>query len=108
MNGKLSKLEMFEKATKRKIKEMTRGDDLNKILDMKLNTGQAEAQFNGVNMKLENLEIILNKLKMEVDGKIASMQQTAASSDSSRTKSMSLSRASTSSAPSRRSSQPSA
>jgi hypothetical protein len=31
---------------------MTRGDDLNKILDMKLNTGQADAQFNAVNMKL--------------------------------------------------------
>lgn len=26
MNGKVSKLEVFEKATKRKIKEMTRGD----------------------------------------------------------------------------------
>lgn len=41
MNGKVSKLEVFEKATKRKIKEMTRGDELNKILDMKMNTGQA-------------------------------------------------------------------
>ena len=69
LNGKLGKLEMFEKATKRKIKELTRGDDLNKILDLKLNTGQAEAQFNAVNMKLENLEIVLNKLRMEVDGK---------------------------------------
>ena len=46
---------MFEKATKRKIKEMTRGDELNKILDMKMNTGQAEAQFSSQNMKLENL-----------------------------------------------------
>lgn len=46
---------MFEKATKRKIKEMTRGDDLNKILDMKLNVGQADAQFNSFGMKLENL-----------------------------------------------------
>jgi hypothetical protein len=55
VNGKLSKLEMFEKATKRKIKEMTRGDDLNKILDMKMNTGQADAQFNAFNMKLENV-----------------------------------------------------
>lgn len=59
---------MFEKATKRKIKELTRGDDLNKILDMKMNTGQADAQFNAFNMKLENVEIVLNKLKMEVDG----------------------------------------
>lgn len=41
LNGKVSKLEVFEKATKRKIKEMTRGDELNKILDMKMNTGQA-------------------------------------------------------------------
>ncbi len=55
MNGKISKLEMFEKVTKRKIKEMTRGDDLNKILDMKMNIGQADAQFNSVNMKMENL-----------------------------------------------------
>lgn len=67
VNGKLSKLEMFEKATKRKIKELTRGDDLNKILDMKMNTGQADAQFNAFNMKLENVQIVLNKLKMEVD-----------------------------------------
>lgn len=52
LNGKLAKLELFEKATKRKIKEMTKGDDLNKILDLKMSTGQAEALFNGVNMKL--------------------------------------------------------
>lgn len=52
VNGKMAKLEMFEKATKRKIKEMTRGDDLNKILDMKMNTGQAEAQFNSFGMKI--------------------------------------------------------
>jgi hypothetical protein len=58
---------MFEKATKRKIKEMTRGDDLNKILDMKMSIGQAEAQFTAMNMKLENLEIILNKVRMEID-----------------------------------------
>jgi hypothetical protein len=66
MNGKVSKFEVFEKATKRKIKEMTRGDELNKILDMKMNTGQAEAQFNSFNMKIENLEIILNKVRMEL------------------------------------------
>jgi|JI10StandDraft_1071094.scaffolds.fasta_scaffold1237256_1 hypothetical protein len=66
MNGKVSKFEVFEKATKRKIKEMTRGDELNKILDMKMNTGQAEAQFNSFNMKMENLEIILNKVRMEL------------------------------------------
>lgn len=69
LNAKLGKLELFEKATKRKIKELTRGDDLNKILDLKMGTAQAEAQFNAVQMKLENLEIVLNKLKMEVDGK---------------------------------------
>jgi hypothetical protein len=79
VNGKLSKLEMFEKATKRKIKELTRGDDLNKILDLKMSTSQAEAQFNGVNMKLENLEIILNKLRMEVDGISFAMQPVAVS-----------------------------
>lgn len=58
---------MFEKVTKRKIKEMTRGDDLNKILDMKMSIGQAEAQFTALNMKLENMEIILNKVRMEID-----------------------------------------
>jgi hypothetical protein len=34
---------------------------------MKMNIGQAEAQFNSVNMKMENLEIILNKVRMELD-----------------------------------------
>lgn len=65
---------MFEKATKRKIKEMTRGDDLNKILDMKMNTGQADAQFNAVNMKLENIEIIQSKMRMEVECTLFPMQ----------------------------------
>lgn len=58
---------MFEKATKRKIKEMSRGDDLNKILDMKMSIGQAEAQFSAMNMKLESMEIMLNKVRMELD-----------------------------------------
>jgi len=31
---------------------MTKGDDLNKILDMKMSTAQAEAQFNSIGMKL--------------------------------------------------------
>jgi len=31
---------------------MTRGDDLNKIFDLKMNVGQAEAQFNSFGMKL--------------------------------------------------------
>lgn len=46
---------------------------------MKLNIGQADAQFNGVNMKLENLEIVLNKLRMEVDGTFEYIQPTAVS-----------------------------
>ena len=83
---------MFEKATKRKIKELTRGDDLNKILDLKMNSGQAEAQFNAVNMKMENLEIVLNKLRMEVDGNHCDIQQAAVSSDCFKIKSMSLSK----------------
>ena len=70
---------MFQKATKRKIKEMTRGDDLNKILDMKLNIGQADAQFNSVNMKLQNIEVIMNKVKMEVDGTYIFIQPIAVS-----------------------------
>ena len=68
LNGKLTKMELFEKATKRKIKELTRGDDLNKILDLKMNTGQAEAQFSAVNMKLENIEAVLAKVRLETDG----------------------------------------
>lgn len=31
---------------------MTKGDELNKILDLKLNVGVAEGHFNAVNMKL--------------------------------------------------------
>ncbi len=31
---------------------MTRGDDLNKILDLKMNIGQGQAQFSSLNMKL--------------------------------------------------------
>lgn len=46
---------MFEKATRKKIKDMTRGDELNKILDLKMNTGEAEGHFNAVNMKMEAL-----------------------------------------------------
>ena len=46
---------------------MTRGDELNKILDMKMNTGQADAQFNAFGMKLENIEIVLNKMRMELE-----------------------------------------
>ena len=46
---------------------MTRGDELNKILDMKMNTGQAEAQFSALGMKLENMEIIMNKMRMELE-----------------------------------------
>ena len=49
---------------------MTRGDELNKILDMKMGIDQAETNFSAINMKLENLEIIFNKVKMEVEGNI--------------------------------------
>lgn len=58
---------MFEKSTKKKIKDMTKGDELNKILDLKMNTGTAETQFNAMNMKFEALEIIMNKIKMEME-----------------------------------------
>lgn len=64
LNGKIMKIELFEKATKRKIKDLTRGDELNKILDMKLGVDQAETNFKGLNMKLENIEIVLNKIRM--------------------------------------------
>lgn len=41
LNAKINKLEMFEKSTKKKIKDMTKGDQLNKILDLKMNVGTA-------------------------------------------------------------------
>jgi hypothetical protein len=41
---------------------------------MKMNTGQAEAQFHSLGMKMENIEIIINKLKMEVDSTFWVMQ----------------------------------
>ena len=34
---------------------MTRGDELNKILDMKMGVEQAETNFGAINMKVENL-----------------------------------------------------
>ena len=34
---------------------------------MKLNVEQAETQFGAFNMKLQNLEIIFNKVKMEME-----------------------------------------
>lgn len=46
---------------------MTKGDELNKILDLKMNVAAAEAQFNAMNMKLEALEIVMNKVKMEME-----------------------------------------
>ena len=57
---------------------MTRGDELNKILDMKMGVDQAETHFNAINMKLENMQIIFNKVKMEVEGNFILTQQTVA------------------------------
>ena len=34
---------------------------------MKVNVEQAETQFGAINMKLENLQIIFNKAKMEME-----------------------------------------
>lgn len=67
LNTKCNKFEMFEKSTRKKIKEMTRGDELNKVLDLKMNTGEAQSHFSAVNMKMEALEIIMNKIKMEME-----------------------------------------
>jgi hypothetical protein len=60
---------LFEKATKRKIKDITKGDDLNKILEMKMNSSEAKIMMDGLNMKIENVEVYFNKMKMELDGK---------------------------------------
>lgn len=58
---------MSEKSNRKKIKEMTKGDELNKILDLKMNIATAEGHFGAVNMKLQTLEIIMNKIKMEME-----------------------------------------
>jgi hypothetical protein len=60
---------LFEKATKRKIKDITKGDDLNKILEMKMNSSEGKMMIDGLNMKIENVEVYFNKMKMELDGK---------------------------------------
>lgn len=59
-------MELFEKATKRKIKELTKGEDLNKILELKMNSTEAKIMMDGLNMKIENVEVFFNKLRMEV------------------------------------------
>jgi|JI6StandDraft_1071083.scaffolds.fasta_scaffold03589_3 hypothetical protein len=47
---------------------MTKGDDLNKILEMKMNSSEAKIMLDGLNMKIENVEVYFNKLKMELEG----------------------------------------
>ncbi len=66
LNAKINKLEMFEKSTKKRIKDMTKGDELNKILDLKMNAGTAEKEFTMMNMKLDALEIVMSKVRMEL------------------------------------------
>lgn len=66
LGAKAQKMELFEKATKRKIKELTKGEDLNKILELKMNSTEAKIMMDGLNMKIENVEVFFNKLRMEV------------------------------------------
>lgn len=40
---------------------------MNSLLDLKMNVGQAEAQFSAQNMKIENMDLVLNRLRMEVE-----------------------------------------
>lgn len=47
---------------------------------MKMGVDQAETHFNAINMKLQNLEIIFNKVKMEVEGIIYFYSQLAVGS----------------------------
>jgi hypothetical protein len=35
---------------------------------MKMGVTQAETQFQAINMKIETLDVLLNKLKMEAEG----------------------------------------
>lgn len=53
--GKIQKLESTEKAIRKKIKEMTKGDDLAKILDQKQNISEARIMNDSLVQKLENL-----------------------------------------------------
>jgi hypothetical protein len=43
---------------------MTKGDDLNKILEMKMNSSEGKIMMDGLNMKIENVEVYFNKMKM--------------------------------------------
>lgn len=56
---KVKKLESTEKSIRKKIKDMTKGDDLNKVLDQKQNQSEARIMNDSLNQKIENLEVIL-------------------------------------------------
>jgi hypothetical protein len=43
---------LFEKATKKKIKDLTKGEDFNKILDLKMNISEAKLLIDSINMKI--------------------------------------------------------
>jgi len=65
---------------------MTKGDDLNKILEMKMNASEAKIMMDGLNMKIENVEVFFNKLKMELEGSWSVMQPIVRSSERSTTR----------------------
>jgi len=54
---------------------MTKGDDLNKILEMKMNSSEAKIMLDGLNMKIENVEVYFNKLKMELEANSAFLRE---------------------------------
>ena len=46
---------------------MTRGDDLNKILDQKQNQSEARIMNDSLQQKIENLEVLLEKTRMDLE-----------------------------------------
>ena len=41
---------------------------MNKLLEMKMNSSEAKIIIDGLNMKVENVEVLFSKMKMELEG----------------------------------------
>ena len=46
---------------------MSKGEDLNKILDQKLNISEAKISSDALNEKLDAVEVMIEKIKMEME-----------------------------------------
>jgi hypothetical protein len=52
---------------------MTKGNDLNKILDQKLNISEAKISSDAINEKVDGLQVLLEKIKMDLDCMVFNM-----------------------------------